>query len=306
MIEKLQVPTLVIVPSLELKRQLKESLTRAFGSLKNIRVENIDSLDPNKVEDKVDCVIIDEFHHSAASSYRTLNKKALSKVYYKFGLTATAFRSQEHERLLLESVLSKKIFEITYEQAVKNKFIVPLEAYYIDLPLHRIKGNPKSWPSMYNELVVNNELRNGIIRKLLVQLKNNNKSTLCLVKEIKHGENIQSETGIQFVHGEFEDTPEHIDNFNKGLVMGLIGTTGVIGEGVNTKPCEYVIIAGLGKSRNALMQQFGRAFRTHPGKESAKVIIFNDPSHIWTKKHFREQVKILKEEYGVKPIKIEL
>lgn len=311
-IESLQVPTLIVVPSLELKRQLTHTLSDAFGSnkvgsykdSKSIAVENVDALDLEQ-NSFYDCVIIDEFHHSAASTYRKLNKKAWNTIYYKFGLTATPFRSQDNERLLLESVLSQVIYKIDYKTAVTAGYIVPLEAYYIEIPpITEIQGNPTSWPSMYSELVVNNKTRNKIISELLVKLHVNNLSTLCIVKEINHGEILAEQSNIDFANGINEYTPELIRGFNKEHITGLIGTSGILGEGIDTKPCEYVIIAGLGKSKNAFMQQCGRAFRRYKNKESAKVIIFKDTSHKWTLTHFKTQCKILLEEYGIKPIKL--
>jgi superfamily II DNA or RNA helicase len=190
--------------------------------------------------------------------------------------------------------------EIDYQTAVENKYIVPVEAYYIEIPKTEIKGNERSWASMYSELVVMNETRNHIISDLLVSLKD--KSTLCLVKEIKHG----SALGGYFAHGENSDTPHLITLFNRGKLKTLVGTTGVLGEGVDTRPAEYVIIAGLGKSRPQFMQQIGRGVRNYPGKTSCKVIIFLDKSHKWTRTHLREQCKILLEYYGVVPSKLEL
>lgn len=312
-ISELQVRTLVVVPSLELKSQITLTLQQAFksqnvgsiGDRPDIAVENVDALDIDSVLD-YDCVIIDEFHHSGASTYRKLNKKAFSKTYYKFGLTATPFRSQDNEKLLLESVLSEVIYRVDYQKAVDRGYIVPMEAYYIDIPRTIIKGNPKSWPSMYSELVVHNETRNSIIRELLVKFHVNNFLTLCLVKEIAHGNNLINETIEYFAHGNNEDTPYLIKLFNKTTLKTLIGTTGVLGEGIDTKSCEYVIIAGLGKSRNAIMQQVGRSFRLYPGKESCKIILLSDKSHKWTIAHFKEQCKILKEEYGIVPSKLEL
>lgn len=298
-IQELQVPTLVVVPTLELKRQLRESLKAIFGSLEHIDVENVDSLSPKKQKKHYDCVIIDEFHHSGARSYRNLNKTAWNDVYYKFGLTATPFRSQDHERLLLESVLSKVIYQITYQTAVSKGYIVPMDAYYIELPKTLIQGNQKSWPAMYSELVVKNTVRNKIISGVLRALAE--KSTLCLVKEIKHG----LEIGGSFAHGENENTPHLITLFNSGKLKTLIGTTGVLGEGVDTRPAEFVIIAGLGKSKNQFMQSVGRTFRHYPGKTSAKIIIIKDSSHKWTKEHFKVQCKILLDEYGIIPVKLE-
>lgn len=310
--EKLQVPTLIVVPSLELKRQLTSTLQSIFGASKVgdyrqsrvIAVENVDALE-EKPELIYQCVIIDEFHHSGAATYRKLNKKSWNTVYYKFGVTATPFRSQDNERLLLESVLSKVIYRVDYKTAVEKGYIVPLEAYYIEVPpTLDIKGNSTSWASMYSELVVNNDKRNELVSQILVKLHVIGASTLCLVKEIDHGQQISDMCNLDFAHGSNEHTPKLITAFNEERINALIGTSGILGEGVDTRPCEYVIIAGLGKSKNAFMQQCGRGFRRHGDKESAKVIIFKDTSHKWTLTHFRAQCKILMEEYGVKAIKL--
>lgn len=314
MIEALQVPTLVVVPSLELKHQLTASLKEAFGASKVgdlsqqrvIAVENVQALEPKKVLKGYDCVITDEFHHSGAATYRELNKYAWVNVFYRLGTTATPFRSNEDERLLLESVLSEVIYRLDYRTAVDKGYIVPLEAYYIELPTREIKGNENNWHSMYQELVVNNHYRNERIAWLLETLSFSGASAICLVKEIAHGEQIKARCPFDppFVTGEDKESKRAIALFNRGEVNVIIGTTGVLGEGVDTKPCEYVIIAGLGKSKNAFMQACGRAFRKYRGKESAKVIILLDRSHKWTKAHFAAQCKHLKQEYGVIPVKL--
>lgn len=317
-IDKIQVKTLIVVPSLSLKSQLTLTLSDWFGNKlvgslnkngeadKFITIENVDALDPKKILKGVDMVLIDEFHHSASATYRKLNEKAWSKVYYRFGLTATPFRSDDNERLLLESVLSKIIYKIYYTTAVEKKYIVPVEAYYVEIP--RSYTSSTKWAGVYSDLVVNNEVRNKIIRDILLKFYNGNAATLCLVKEIDHGLKILTQINrvtnndpTQFVHGECKDG---IDSFNSGQEISLIGTYGVLGEGIDTKPAEFVIIAGLGKSKNAFMQQVGRCLRTYPGKESGKVIIFSDSSHKWTRSHFSEQCKILLDEYGVTPIRL--
>lgn len=314
LIDNLQVRTLVVVPSLELKKQLTNTLKDCFteakvGPLsenKDIAVENVDALDPNKVLEGYDCVIIDEFHHSGAKTYRKLNKKAWKNVYYRFGLTATPFRSQENERLLLESVLSEVIYQLPYQVAVDKAYIVPMEAYYIDLPIFATDGY--SWQEVYSELVVYNSHRNNVIVELMSILKKARCSTICLVKEIQHGINIQNNlsNSVDFIKGENLDNRITLLEFGLKEKDVIIGTTGVLGEGVDTKPAEYIIIAGLGKSKNAFMQQVGRGFRKYPGKTSVKVIIFKDSSHKWTLAHFKAQCKILKDEYGIKPVKLVL
>ncbi len=304
--DELKVPTLIVVPSLELKRQLTETMTLWFGAEivgGFLRIENVDAL-PMTPMTGYACVIVDEMHHSAAKTYRKLNVKAWGGIFYRFGLTATPFRSQDHERLLLESFLSKIVYRITYHEAVANKRIVPIEAYYIDLPVVDVKGNEYSWQAMNAELVTNNRVRNAIIEKALIKLCGLGVSTLCLVKEVEHATGLAERAGVSAVVGTDPLSRANIGRFNTGEIKGLVATSGMAGEGVDTKLAEYLLDSVGGTSKNAFMQRIGRLLRLAPGKESGKLIMFRESSHRWFIKHFKAQVKILKDEYGVKPVKL--
>lgn len=310
LINALKVKTLIVVPNLGLKQQLKASLTKYFGNLRNITVENVDSPALQKPGD-YDCLIIDEAHHVAAKTYRLLNKKYWNNIYYRFFFTATPFRSKNEEQLLFESVAGQVIYDVPYAKAEERGYVLPLEAYYIEVPKKtNILGH--TWSQIYSELVTNNLVRNGIIAGTLGSLTKNKKAVLCLVKEIAHGEHlrriVESYSGLEipFIKGENEDNAQVLSKFNSKALNSLIGTVGVLGEGVDTKPAEFVIIAGLGKSKGQFMQQVGRALRVGNGKDSAKIIIFKDISHKYTLRHFKEQCKILKEEYGVVAVKLDI
>lgn len=299
--------TLVIVPNLGLKAQLIATFTELFGNLNSITVENIDSPNLNKPGD-YDCLIIDEAHHAAAKTYRTLNKKMWGGIYYRFFFTGTAFRSRDEEQLLLESITGSVIYSIDYHQAVAARYITPVEAYYVDLP--KTATDAYTWADVYSSLVVNNANRNRIISDLLASLHRQNLPTLCLVKEIAHGnriiENLVSDHkfGIPFVQGDNEYNSVLIEAFNAKFKPLLLGTNGCLGEGVDTRPAEYIIIAGLGKSKNQFIQQVGRGLRKCEGKQSCKIILFRDSSHKYTLRHFNAQKKILLDVYGVKPVKL--
>lgn len=301
LVDKLQLKTLIVVPNLGLKRQLTEVFAGYFGDLKNITIENIDS-EKLKCKGDYDLLIIDEAHHAAAKTYRQLDKKFWDTIYYKFCMTATPFRSNEEEQLLMEGLTSKVLYSISYEQAVKLKAIVPVEAYYYDLP--KLKTEAHTWSQVYSELVVNRKDRNKIISDLLLSLHQAQISSLCLVKEISHGHRICLPLSLDFANGQEDDCADLITGFNSQRITTLVGTVGVLGEGIDTKPAEYIIIAGLGKSKNQFMQSVGRGVRRYKNKESCKVILFRDPSHKYTLRHFNAQVKYLKEEYGVIPVKL--
>jgi superfamily II DNA or RNA helicase len=310
---RLNVKTLIVVPSVELVKQTLQALQEWFGAAsvgraeekKNLTVENIDSNSLWDEKHDYHCVIIDEYHHGAAKTYRELNKKIWKSIYYKFGTTATPYRNKDEERMLLESILSKIIYQLDFKTAINNSYITPVEAYYCDLPRIEVEGY--TWAQVYNQLVVGRSDRNQIIASILSNLRDAGQSTLCMVKEVQHGINIQSFLqGVDFIKGENDNNRELILSFCLRERIALIGTEGVLGEGIDSKPCEWVIIAGLGKSKPRFMQQVGRGVRKYPGKSSTKVIIFRDPSHKFTLRHFNAQCKILRDEFGVVPIKLTL
>lgn len=303
LIAALQLKTLIVVPTLELKRQLSDTLRGLFGSLDNIDIENIDSSRLPKLKGH-DVLIVDECHHSAAATYRKLNKKTWTGIYYRYCFTATPYRSRDEETILMETLTGPVRFKLTYREAVAAGLIVPIEAYYIDLPKRPVEGY--TWAQVYSELVVNNDTRNAAIADLIERLSAAKKSTLVLVKEICHGEKLAALTSptLPFASGLGGDARGLIDDFNATPDGVLIGTTGVLGEGVDTRPAEYIIIAGLGKSKPAFMQQCGRGVRRYPGKESAKIILIRDPSHKWCLNHFKAQCKVLRDEYGAEAVKL--
>ncbi len=295
---RLNLKTLVIVPSLEIKKQLQASL----AGLNKVRVENIDSSELPKLKD-FDCLIIDEAHHVAAKTYRKLNKTAWTGIYYRFFLTATPFRNDPEEMLLFESIAGGLIYELSYKDAVLEKAIVPIEAYYIDVP--KQKTEAETYRQVYDRLVVHNLQRNYLIGQLLLKLAPSF-STLCLVREVAHGKILAELTGIPFVSGADDESRHYIEQFKTGKITGLIGTEGILSEGVDTRPCEYVIVAGLGKAKSNFMQKCGRSVRPYPGKDSGKVIIIRDMSHKYLRKHFNAQKAILLEEYGCILTKLEV
>jgi superfamily II DNA or RNA helicase len=278
---------------------LTEDFKEMFGSMTNITIENIDSKSLAKETD-YDMLIIDEAHHVAAKTYQNLNKKAWTKIYYRYFLTATPFRNRNEESLLFEGIAGEVIHRLSYNEAVTQGLIVPVEAFYLELP--KKPSDAHTWAQVYSSLIVNNTQRNEAIATLMQSLAQN---TLCLVKEVNHGQILADFTGVPFANGADDESRRYIKLFAEGKIPKLIATEGLASEGVDTKACEVVIIAGLGKAKSSFMQKVGRSVRKYPGKETGKVILIKDRSHRFTIRHFNEQIKILREEYGIEPIKID-
>lgn len=304
LIKELKLRTLIIVPNLNLKNQLTDNFNEYFKSVPKgfITIKNVD--DPSLLKDTdYDCLIIDEAHHVAAKTYRNLNKRAWKNIYYRFFFTGTPFRSKDEEQMLMESISGNILYSLDYHKAVKMGAIVPVEAYYINVPKKDTDG--LRWTEVYSDLVVHNFSRNKDIATVLSNLELSGSSALCLVKEISHGRILQGLTGLEFACGKDDNSTQLLNKFNEGQTS-IIGTVGVLGEGSDTRPAEWVIIAALGKSKPQFMQMIGRGLRRWNNKESCKVLIFKDTSHKWTLTHFKEQVKILKDEYGIIPVLLEI
>lgn len=312
LIDRLQLRTLIIVPSLEIKSQLYSNFCEYFGKQtmdkKDICVENIDALDTSKELKGYDCLIIDEAHHSASKTYQKLNKLAWKNIYYRYFFTATPFRGRDEEQILLESIIGDVIYKLDYKTAIDKGYICPVEAYYFELDKTKTSGT--KWGSVYNELIVNNANLHNLVINLSVNLIKNNKITLILVKQIEHGEilsNIFDKLGyyIPFANGKDELSTKYIKDLASGRLPCLIATS-IVGEGVDTKAAEYVLLAGgTGKSRVQIMQNIGRVLRKYKNKESGKVIAFKEPSHKWFKKHHQFFTGLLEEEYGIIISKLE-
>lgn len=298
---RLNLRTLVVVPSIEIKEQLIGQLVSYFGHTHDIQVYNVAAPILKKKTD-FDVLIVDEAHHVASKTYRDLNKNAWKDIYYRVYLTATPFRNKTEETLLFEGIAGTEKFTLGYKKAVSCGYVVPVEAYYFESP--KQKTDALTWQEVYSELVVNNKIKNQLISNLLSGLKG--KNVLCLVKEIKHGQILSEMTGIPFINGQDEESRDYIRQFNSGAIMAVIGTEGVLGEGVDTKACEYVIIAGAGKAKSSFLQKVGRCIRTYPGKESGKVILIQDKSHKFLSRHFKTQYDIMISEYDTTPIKLEI
>lgn len=302
-IDLFQLKTLIIVPNLELKKQFDDQVKQYFGNTASITVLNIDS--PKlRTETDYDLLIIDECHHTAARTYHQLSRTAWKGIRHRVCFTATAYRNIKEEMILFQAIAGDVVYHLSYKDAIDADYIVPVEAYYVDLP--KTPNDYYSWAEVYKNLIVNNGYRNGLISGMMHELSSGGVSTLCLVKEVEHGDNISAIGCIKFINGQDEDSRDYIRQFNKGGIMSLIGTTGIIGEGVDSRPAEYIIVAGLGKAKSAFMQNIGRGVRKYPGKETCKVILFRDASHKFTLRHFNAQKKILLDELGVIPIKLNI
>lgn len=295
MIWDLGVKTLIITPSKRINIMMFDTMEKYFGKGKVakldtktghldklINIVNIQALikmNPEALAD-VKAVFIDEFHHSAAETYREVNIKHLKNCYFRIGMTATNFRNDGSD-IALESVLSHVLYEYSIQQAIKDKNIMQPT---FDL-IHFEHQGYDNWQEAYKDGVVNNEERNALIAD--IAMDNKDRHVLILVKEVAHGDALKALIpGSEFINGQEKDIEQDrmMANFHKGKTKVLIGTS-VIGEGVDLPIADTMIMAGGGKARSQIMQNIGRVLRLYPTKKDVIVFDFDDEGCDWLSEH---------------------
>lgn len=312
-IQALGLRSVVITPSSNLKEQMAEYLEDCFGSenvgiydkrLNNkpvtvINYQSFANTDPRLWED-YDNVQFDEFHHGSNNTIRDFNQSHLNSFYYRHGVTATNFTSDDYSSILLEAVLSNTVFSMSILEAIQKKYIVPIVPIFFDIPNENLVSQD-DYRKDYKDFVDNNVTRNQIIADTQDKMRSMGIPTLTLVKHIQHGKNLCTGDSV-FLNGQEKDAAynkNQVANFNKGSINSIVGTS-VIGEGVDTKACGAVINGKGGKSKREILQNVGRAVRKFEGKDVGYFFDFIDRRQKNLYKHSRERIKIVEKEFGIK------
>lgn len=303
MIWDLGVNTLIITPNKSITDMMYDTVVHFFGKGKVSRL-NTKSKKINKINivnyqaliklspsllKGIDAVFIDEFHHSASASIREINLKHLKNVYFRIGLTATNFRNSG-DGIALESVLSKVLYEYEVKQAIEDGYLVKPEFIIID----NYVQDEKTWQTTYKTQIVENKSRNADI--VDIAKEHSKDQVLILVQQVEHGEILSKKLGCDFLHGQVKDSDRQriMENFRKKKIKCLVGTRGVLGEGIDLPCAEVLIMAAGGKARSEHMQALGRVLRIYPGKEKAIIYDFADNGSRWLHNHFLERMEVNK------------
>lgn len=268
--------------------------------------------------DSVDCLMMDEAHHSKCRTWSTLIDRVAPE--YLLGFTAEPFHKDKHHivsDLVLRGLIGPVIHRVTMDYLVAHGYlakpcVVAVDTYY--------NGNIYdiiNWSIVNKSGIVNNSLRNTLIRDIASILINENKKPLLLVQQISHGQELAkliSKLGYSvymmtggrsvsvFLDGRIIDKYVDHDNlvikdFDEGKIDALIGTS-TLDEGVDIPSLSAVILAGGGKGRLKTIQKVGRSLRPKAGDNTTIVIDFRDRFNVVTHSHFKKR-KALYDEMGM-------
>ena len=267
---------------------------------------------------KVNCLMMDEAHHSKCRTWSTLIDRVAPE--YLLGFSAEPFhRDKDHlvSDLVLRGLLGPVIHRVTMDYLVAHGYLAKPHVLALD---SRSSGNFYSvidWRVVNKSGIIQNKLRNEMIKDAAILLVNENKKPLILVQQISHGRelatSISSEgynvymmqggmkisvfTGGHNIDNYVDDDNVVLKEFNEGKIDVLIGTS-TLDEGADIPSLSAVILAGGGKGRLKTIQRLGRSLRPKSGDNTAYIIDFRDRFNVVTKSHFTKR-KALYDELGM-------
>lgn len=252
----------------------KEWNTKADFLLVN--AQNLVKINPTMLS-KIGVVIVDELHMVLAETlFRALQ---CIQPRYLIGLSATAYRNDEMEKLIGWYFGTKKIEKKLYREHMVYK----VNTGFKPVIEKNIMGTV-NWGKVLDSQS-QCEKRNTMIINIVNKFKNRN--FLILVKRIYQGEYLLSKLG-----NEATSLLGTQQEYNKHARI-LIGTCQKVGTGFDHKKLDSLIIAS--DLKDYFIQYLGRIFRTTKGIPLVFDLV-DDYSVL--KKHWRERRKIYIEHGG--------
>ncbi len=214
-------------------------------------------------------IIADEGHHIPSSTFFSVI--GLLNAKYRYGLSATPNRRDGLEQVIYRAV-GPAIATIEKQEVENVGATVP--ATVIPIETGHNPGLVNSWHE-YLESISHNLGRNKIILDLATKADG---AALVLVDRVTHAEQLSAmleKVGISHVlaHGGV-DRDGLMDKIKSSRLT--IGTTGILGEGVDVSIWGTLIMGAPISSEIKLMQAVGRVVRPFPGKEQAIVYDLRD------------------------------
>lgn len=314
-IKILKLPTLFIVPNLELLYQTQKVFENRIGckigiigdgnwSPDIITIASIGTLysrikEPEciKLLKSVKLLIVDEVHHSSSDSYYTVMRSC--DAYYRFGMSGTPLKRSDGADLKLIAVTGPVIYIIKNKELIARGVSVQPYLKFLTIDKPKISKSAK-WRDVYVKGIVENEYRNNLLVEEALQFAKAGHTVLILIREIAHGkifdEILPSTIPHRFVSG--KETTEFriktLEEFKEGKIRILISST-ILDEGVDIPNINVLILAGGGKSNIKLLQRVGRGLRVG-NSERLDIIDTIDLQHKYLARHSHSRWQVYKDE----------
>jgi superfamily II DNA or RNA helicase/HKD family nuclease len=226
-----------------------------------------------------DVVVVDEFHHAAASTYdRLLNHLAPKEL---LGLTATPERLDGKD--VTEWFDQRIAVELRLWEAIDEGFLVPFQYFGVadGTDLRSVTWRRGGYaPEELSNLYSNDDLRVGKLLESIQRIVHEPGAMralgFCVSKE--HARFMArrfTEAGLESVALTGDDEPDErsrqLDRLQRGELRCIFSVE-VLGEGVDVPDVDCLLLLRPTQSATLFTQQLGRGLRRAPGKSHLTVV----------------------------------
>lgn len=252
----------------------------SFRQLNRVNIASIKLLAENLAKlstGQFDYVVIDEFHHAAAKSYRRLIE--CIQPGFLLGLTATPFRGDRQDILQLCSGNVIVSYELRF--GIETGVLCPYHYFgcFDDVDYTQIQQNGLTYSirDLEKALIVPQRDR-AIIRKW--REKAEGKPTIAFCCSIKHAERVAASFASEGIAAavytsetDRQKRQQTVQEFKSGTVPVLC-VVDVLNEGADLPFIECLLFLRPTESKRIFYQQLGRGLRKYVGKSHCTVIDF--------------------------------
>lgn len=324
-VKALRLPTLFMVPSLDLLHQTRQVFMQRLGLSvdgvgicgdskwqpgKWITVATVDTLrarlereECQRLLRNVDVMFIDECHHTGSDTWYEVVSEC--RAFYRFGLSGTPLKRTDGADLRLVAATGKVVYEIRNKELIERRISVRPHIQWIKIKDPLIASGAK-YPEVRELGIVENVWRNTALCRKAAEFVEQGLSVLILVDELKHGRIIDEKLWTyrkaaflphQFISGEepTEVRSKAFEDFKRGTIKVLIATS-IMNEGIDMPNIDVLILAAGGKSSIRTLQRIGRGLRKGGNIDKLYVVDTVDFQHKYLLKHSLQRLTDYKDE----------
>jgi len=308
----MNLPALVIVPSIDIRKQwddfnLKNLVASTYQNSKlKLKGTKGKLLELSKIVlakelSQYRIVVFDECHHTAAKSLYNIAMHTATDAIL-IGATATINRD-DGEEMRINAALGEIIYTIERKELIRQGYLANARVVYLT-PQFKSNGKYTRYPVVYKNEIVENQSRNNLIVATAIRETQNHRKILILVNTLDHQDilmqlfnmphnlPITNNLKIIVMNGNSKDRDQDMS------VYDIIIATSIYDEGYNLPSLDTLILAGSGKSTIKLIQRIGRVLRLKPDGREAIIYDFVDlPKYL--DKQYKERRKLLEQEFEV-------
>lgn len=265
--------------------ELPTHWNHVFASIQSLNQERLTKIDDSHFE----VIVIDEFHHAEASTYRRVLNKFNSQEL--LGLTATPERADGND--VREFFDYRTAYELRLWNALQLQLLAPMHYFGIndETDLRKIGWNRRTRDYNTGQLgdfyIMAGEQR---VKLIISEMEKrvfdwNDVKGLGFCVNVRHAEYMADQfnhIGIpaQTVTGQTpsQQRSDAIRDLRQGRIQ-MIFAVDVFNEGVDIPEVNTVLLLRPTQSATIFLQQLGRGLRLHDGKDVCQVFDFIGQQH---------------------------